>query len=234
MKDVLAKKSPNSKDEVTKALLGAVVLTKYNNKSYKVDDIDWSMNPASTFVDDNGREKSFVHYYQERYNLVIQDKKQPMLVSRAKKKTKEEEDINKIIVLVPELCNLTGLTDQMKADFKVMKDVAQFTRITPTQRQEVIYLISQRPGTIYNGYWLFDFLLYYLGTQEVPEECQRLRRGLLNPAELEPQACPRERPAGRKAAQSREADVGQEDDIQRQLQGRLEQGDHQQPDVGSR
>ena len=27
------------------------------------------------------------------------------------------------------------LTDLMKADFKVMNDVAQFTRVTPTQRQ---------------------------------------------------------------------------------------------------
>ena len=43
------------------------------------------------------------------------------------------------IALVPELCNMTGLTDQMKADFKVMKDVAQFTRVTPTQRQEVSF-----------------------------------------------------------------------------------------------
>ena len=42
-----------------------------------------------------------------------------------------------MIYLIPELCTLTGLTDQMKADFKVMKDVAQFTRVTPTQRQEV-------------------------------------------------------------------------------------------------
>ena len=42
-----------------------------------------------------------------------------------------------MIYLIPELCRLTGLTDQMKADFKVMKDVAQFTRVTPTQRQEV-------------------------------------------------------------------------------------------------
>ena len=43
------------------------------------------------------------------------------------------------IALIPELCNLTGLTDQMKdgEGRKVMKDVAQFTRVTPTQRQEV-------------------------------------------------------------------------------------------------
>ena len=61
------------------------------------------------------------------------------------RKTKEEEEMASMIYLIPELCTLTGLTDQMKADFKVMKDVAQFTRITPTQRQEVIYLISQCP-----------------------------------------------------------------------------------------
>ena len=43
----------------------------------------------------------------------------------------------KTIALVPELCSLTGLTDHMRADFKVMKDVALFTRLTRTQRQEV-------------------------------------------------------------------------------------------------
>ena len=79
-------------------------------------------------TDDNGREKSFADYYQERYNITIKDKKQPLLVSRAKKKTKEEEDVNKTIALIPELCNLTGLTDQMKADFKVMKDVKNFSK----------------------------------------------------------------------------------------------------------
>ena len=61
------------------------------------------------------------------------------LSSLSQRKTKEEEDVPKTIYLVPELCNLTGLTDQMKADFKVMKDVAQFTRVTPNQRQEVSF-----------------------------------------------------------------------------------------------
>ena len=46
MKDILAKRSPNSKDEVVKGLLGAVVLTRYNNKSYTVDDIDWAQTPS--------------------------------------------------------------------------------------------------------------------------------------------------------------------------------------------
>ena len=76
-------------------------------------------------------------YYKKQYNITIKDPKQPMLISRANKKTHEEADVAKLIALVPELCNMTGLTDQMKADFRVMKDVAQFTRVTPNQRQQV-------------------------------------------------------------------------------------------------
>lgn len=30
---------------------------------------------------------------------------------------------------------MTGLTDKMRADFKVMKDIAEYTRISPNQRQ---------------------------------------------------------------------------------------------------
>ena len=61
--------------------------------------------------------------------------------------------MSKTIALVPELCNLTGLTDQMKADFKVMKDVAQFTRVTPTQRQKVrlTYLNSYKSDSYNNN-----------------------------------------------------------------------------------
>ncbi len=39
---------------------------------------------------------------------------------------------------VPELCLMTGLTDSMRADFRVMKDVAVITRITPQARAETI------------------------------------------------------------------------------------------------
>ena len=63
-----------------------------------------------------------------------------MLISRAKKKTHEEVDVAKLIALVPELCNMTGLTDQKKANFlqgHVMKDVAQSTRVTLNQMQQV-------------------------------------------------------------------------------------------------
>lgn len=41
-------------------------------------------------------------------------------------------------MLVPELCYLTGLTDEMRSDFKVMKDVATYTRVSPNQRQHAL------------------------------------------------------------------------------------------------
>lgn len=31
------------------AIIGNVVLTKYNNKTYRIDDVDYNENPKSTF-----------------------------------------------------------------------------------------------------------------------------------------------------------------------------------------
>jgi len=138
IKDVFAQKMPDSRAAVTKALLGAVILTKYNNKCYRIDDIDWDLSPSGKFLDHSGQDKMFLEYYKKQYNITIKDPKQPMLISRSKRRTNDEKDTDQLIALVPELCNLTGLTDQMKADFRVMKDVAQFTRVTPNQRQQAL------------------------------------------------------------------------------------------------
>ena len=46
-----------------------------------------------------------------------------MLISLYKKKSVDDADDTKIIALFPELCNMTGLIDQMKVDSRVMKDV---------------------------------------------------------------------------------------------------------------
>ena len=135
LQDVYKKDKDNLRVNAVKALLGAVVLTKYNNRTYKIDDVDFDQNPLSTFINCHGQEESFVSYYLKNYGLQIKDHKQPLLIHRPKRKTVEEEESGKLIALVPELCNMTGLTESMKSDFKVMKDVAMFTRITPSQRQ---------------------------------------------------------------------------------------------------
>jgi len=121
-----------------KELLGISVLTKYNNLSYKIDGINWDMNPESTFTNSKGETMSFIDYYKRQYNLDIQDRKQPLLINRPNKKALVEAEADRTICLVPELCTMTGLTDAMRSDFRVMQDVAKITRITPQARANTI------------------------------------------------------------------------------------------------
>ncbi|XP_076360662.1 piwi-like protein 1 [Tachypleus tridentatus] len=122
-----------------KQLIGSVVLTRYNNKTYRVDDVAWDLNPCKTFTTHSGNEISFMEYYKRSYDIQIQDENQPLLIHRPKpKKGDPREEMSKFICLVPELCYMTGLTDDMRSDFKVMKDIAVHTRVTPNQRQAAL------------------------------------------------------------------------------------------------
>lgn len=51
-------------DECTKQLVGSVVMTRYNNRTYRVDDIDWDKSPKDTFTLASGQEITFVEYYR--------------------------------------------------------------------------------------------------------------------------------------------------------------------------
>lgn len=150
----LRKKGGDLKTEAEKALLGVSVLTRYNNASYKVDDIDWNKSPESTFTNSKGETLSFIDYYKRQYQIDIQDRKQPLLINRPKKKGLSEAEADITICLIPELCLMTGLTDAMRADFRVMKDVALITRITPQARAESIRKFIQRVKTNDEAYKL--------------------------------------------------------------------------------
>lgn len=50
--------------DVQKAILGATVLTRYNNRTYRIDDIDFNKNPTATFETKTGP-TSFVEYYEK-------------------------------------------------------------------------------------------------------------------------------------------------------------------------
>ena len=101
---------------------------RYNNKTYRIDDLDYTMSPESTFTLSSGDSITFVEYYKRQYNVTIIDRGQPMIVHRPKIKSAAEKEVEKLIILVPELCFLTGMTDAMRSDFRVMKDVATYTR----------------------------------------------------------------------------------------------------------
>lgn len=127
------------KDEFVQLILGQSVLTRYNNKVYRIDDLSFDESPNDTFEKSNGEKVSFIDYYRLQYNIRITDCNQPLLKSRVKTRIKGKEE-RQLVSLVPELCFLTGITDTMRADARVMKDITQCISISPNQRH---YAINQ-------------------------------------------------------------------------------------------
>ncbi|XP_033474957.1 piwi-like protein 1 [Epinephelus lanceolatus] len=118
----------------TKELVGLIVLTKYNNKTYRVDDIAWDHTPKNTFTRGD-KDISFRDYYKTQYSLDISDLNQPLLISHVKKVGPVGGPPPGPAMLIPELCYLTGLTDKMRADYNIMKDLSSHTRLSPEQRE---------------------------------------------------------------------------------------------------
>lgn len=61
---------------------------------------------------------SYKEYYKTRYNEEVKEPNQPLLIHKDRRTGAE-------IALIPELCQVTGLTDAMRADFRLMKDLAE-------------------------------------------------------------------------------------------------------------
>ncbi|XP_030593002.1 piwi-like protein 1 [Archocentrus centrarchus] len=121
-------------DICEKELIGLIVLTKYNNKTYRVDGIAWDHTPNNTFKRGEA-DISFKNYYKRQYGLDISDGNQVLLISYVKKMAVAGAPPPGPAMLIPELCYLTGLTDKMRADFSIMKDLSTHTRLTPEQRE---------------------------------------------------------------------------------------------------
>lgn len=118
-------------------LIGRIVMTQYNNKTYKIDDIDWDSNPDCSFNTRKG-DVTFMQYYETQYGIKIKDNKQPLLVSLPSGKDKRRaEQIGqeaKPALLVPELCIVTGVDDQMRMDFKFKKAIERYSKVGPEDR----------------------------------------------------------------------------------------------------
>lgn len=137
---VMLRRVPNPKEAALANLLGAVVVTKYNNKTYKIDDIAWDVNPRSRFPY-KGREITYMEYYESKYQVRIRDVNQPLLLSKPKKRDLRRGAGD--IYLIPELCVMTGLTEEMRSDFNMMKDLAEYLRSPPDKRVHSLMVLNR-------------------------------------------------------------------------------------------
>lgn len=127
------------KEKVTSEIVGRIVMTQYNNKTYKIDDIDWDSNPESSFGTRRG-DVTFLQYYQQQYELNIQDRKQPLLLSlpsgKDKRRAEQAGQVAKPALLVPELCIITGVDEKMRTDFRFKRDLEKFSKVGPYDRSK--------------------------------------------------------------------------------------------------
>ncbi|XP_050093639.1 protein aubergine-like [Anopheles aquasalis] len=126
-----------------RTIIGSVVMCTYNSKTYKITDVDFNTTPSSSFSKKDGGSITFMQYFKDTYNVAIRDPNQPMLVSTPTMRM-QRSGITTPILLVPELCRMTGITDAMRKDFNLMRSIADHTRINADQRLERLDRFNRR------------------------------------------------------------------------------------------
>ena len=131
----LKMKGVPSNDSINQLLKGRVIYTIYNNKTYKVEGVNFSRTPKDEFKQKNNT-ITFLAYYEKYYSYKIKDQNQPLLFSKAK--------TGETLEFIPELCCLTGLDEEMRKDFHLMKSLSIFLNKKPVERlEECRKLINQ-------------------------------------------------------------------------------------------
>lgn len=131
------------KEQFKSIVIGSVVMSVYNQKTYKITDVDFETTPSSTFSKKDGTKISFIDYFKQQYNIQIRDPKQPMLVSVPSMRM-QRSGVTGPIMLVPELCRMTGITNDMRKDFNLMRAIADHTRLGADRRIERLQKFNSR------------------------------------------------------------------------------------------
>uniref|UniRef100_A0A673SZT2 Piwi-like protein 2 n=1 Tax=Suricata suricatta TaxID=37032 RepID=A0A673SZT2_SURSU len=135
----------NFQDECTKLLVGNIVITRYNNRTYRIDDVDWNKTPKDSFTMSDGKEITFLEYYSKNYGITVKEEDQPLLIHRPRERQNNQGMLLKgEILLLPELSFMTGIPEKMKKDFRAMKDLTQQINLSPKQHHNALECLLQR------------------------------------------------------------------------------------------
>lgn len=179
MEDLVKRNPDNAQNAIKNLLIGKAVITRYNNRLYRVDDVLWEQSPTSEFSLSNGEKITFLDYYKKSYNLDIEHHEQPLLLSIPKEKNNRngEKKVPDMICLIPELANMTGLTEEMRTDFQMMRELAKYTKLSPTARRDSLIALCRsinKNASVRNELerWGFelDTDLYRLEGRKLPME----------------------------------------------------------------
>ena len=121
-------------------------LCRYNNQTYRIDGIDWDKNPLVEF-EKRTEKMTLVKYYADKYQKTLRDLKQPLIISNPPLKEQRMGGNTGPLFLVPELCFMTGLSEEQRANFRLMADLGKITRQGPEERSKALKKFSNRLQT---------------------------------------------------------------------------------------
>ncbi|CAF4232706.1 unnamed protein product [Rotaria magnacalcarata] len=85
--------------------------------------------------------KALFFLYLHKYDIKIKDEQQPLISVKASKLVAKggpkKEDLG-LIFLIPESCSITDISDAMRQDFSLMKEMSVYTHIEPNNRYEQV------------------------------------------------------------------------------------------------
>jgi aubergine len=123
----------NGAQEWSRRCLNSIVVTLYNNRVYRVKAVRFDMSPSSAFLFKTKCKASvymnFSQFVGKYYQRTIHRADQPLLEAYAEKTSEQ-------VILIPELCALTGLNEEMRKDRILMQEVLQQSMISPAARLE--------------------------------------------------------------------------------------------------
>ena len=125
--------SYNEKDyqeRVGELLNRKLIKTTHTKSKYFIKQVAFGKSPYKELLDN--KSETIAQYFLNKYEIKL-NKDQCLLEVALKRNDKEV-----IVFLPPEICHLAGLTDDMRNDFELMKKLAQFTKLEPTQKLKSI------------------------------------------------------------------------------------------------
>ena len=125
------------KDELT----GRSVMTIYNNRVYRIDEIVFEKTPNDKFQCDmhhKQKETTYADYVFENYKMKVSEPDQPLLKHHNPRTGQD-------IFLIPEFCVLTGITDEQKGrNFRAIKDQMFANAATKAKQAEKFFMTLKK------------------------------------------------------------------------------------------
>lgn len=135
MNELLSRNRDNFKEAIRVALVNKLIITTYNNKCYRIEDIDFEQN-ARTCFDRNGQSISYKEYFKTVYDITLNTDTQPMVRVKLNNSARRQADSGdeRPIFVPPELCRLAGLTSEQVNDMRLKMDLVRSCQLSPDQR----------------------------------------------------------------------------------------------------